>query len=229
MEERTLDLDDEMTWKNYNSQLKIAILLKNKTSKPIFIDLANSYILLNEQATPYYVPTATTTTQGGTSGGSVNIRAVAGALGVGGSVGTLANGVSVGGSNTHISTTTTYSQRIVSIPPMSTLALDPMEIGWGSTWVTATKREWQRELFKAYNLEEYVPKDLMRGEVVDIPPLDNVNPLGAFLTYSFDEAMSATQTMRMDFYLRQVIGMGWNYIKTAFGDTQCPLVFSTTD
>ena len=245
VEERTLNLGEKSPYNNFNRQYKIVILLQNKTNKPIYIDLANSYILQNNQAKPYYVPTATSTTQGGSSGGSVNLGAVTGALGVGGTLGTLANGVNVGGSNTNLSTRTTYSQRIVSIPPMSSLALDPMEIGQGITYVTSSKFECQAAIEVAYNsyfkeqnfketeysggVKVYLPKDLKRGEKINIPPIDNVNPLGAYVTYSFDEAMSATQSMRIDFYLRQLLGGASSYLWGTFMKnidiSQCPVIF----
>ena len=240
VEERTLDLGEKCPYTNTNMQYKIVVILQNKTSKPIYIDLANCYILQNNQARPYYVPTATSTMQGGSSGGSVNLGAVTGALGVGGTLGTLASGVNVGGSNTSFSTKTTYSQRIVSIPPMSSLALDPMEIGEGITYVTASKLECQAAIEVAYNsyfkeqnfketeywggIKVYLPKNLCRGESINIPPLDNVNPLGAYVTYSFDEGMNATQSMRIDFYIRQLFGSG----RKGFKDldfSQCPLIF----
>ena len=47
------------------------------------------------------------------------------ALGVGGTLGTLANGVNVGGGTTHGTLTSTFSQRVVAIPPMSVIELAP--------------------------------------------------------------------------------------------------------
>lgn len=234
IEERTLNLDEECPYLigSYNHQYKIVIILKNKTDKTIYIDLANSYIIQNEKAKPYYVPTATSTTHGGSSGGSVNVGAVAGALGVGGALGTLASGVNVGGSSIDVNTKTTYSQRIVSIPPLASLELEPMEIGQGGTY----KFEWQADILKSYNSyfkgrgdfaenkytgTYYYQKGLKRGEVIDIPPMNNINPLGAFVTYSFSESMDATQSMRMDFYLRQLMGVNSKYIDFS----QCPLIF----
>ena len=222
LEERTVDIREPAPYNTYNFQLRMAVQLKNKSTKPIYIDLANSYIIVDDQARPYYVPTATTTTQGGSSGGSVNLGAVAGAIGVGGSVGRLANGVTVGGSSTNLNTKTTYSQRVVSIPPMSSLILDPMNIGHGFTWVTATKREFNNELGEACHLKDYVPDKLLRGEIINIPQPEN-SPLAVYLTYSFDEDMSATQSMRIDFYIRQV--MGYDVWKTKYVDLSgCPLV-----
>ena len=56
---------------------------------------------------------------------------VAGALGIGGVLGTLANGVNVGGASSTGTSTTTYSQRVISIPPMASVSLEPQSIGRG--------------------------------------------------------------------------------------------------
>ena len=242
VEERLINLGEEKPFKYSNFQYKIVIILKNKTDKTIYIDLANSYFLRNNNAFPYYVPTATSTTHGGTSGGSVNLGAALGAFGVGGNIGTLANGVNIGGSNTTVNTRTTYSQRIVSIPPNSSLEMNPMEIGQGMTWVTARRFEYKADIEKAYipyykqqnkfketeywgGVKAYLPtKDFKRGETINIPPLDDINPLSAFVTYSFDELMSTTQSMRIDFYLRQLLGVGTDGLKNV-DFSQCPLIF----
>jgi len=104
----------------------LRVMVKNKTSKTLFIDLANTFFSRGDEAQPYYVPTATATSNGRTSGGAVNMGAVAGAIGVGGALGRLAGGVTLGGSNTQTTTTVEYSQRIVSVPPMSSLSLPVM-------------------------------------------------------------------------------------------------------
>ena len=98
--------------------------LKNKTSKTLYVDLGNSFIMRNGVATAYYVPSSTSTSNSSSSGASVNLGAVAGAVGVGGALGTLASGVNVGGGSTSGSVNTTYSQRVVAVPPMSVKELD---------------------------------------------------------------------------------------------------------
>ena len=72
-------------------------LVQNKTNKPIYIDLGNSFYISLGQSTCYYVPSSTTTSSSSGGGAGVNLGSVAGALGVGGVVGQLAGGVNVGG------------------------------------------------------------------------------------------------------------------------------------
>lgn len=72
----------------------------------------------NNSPSPYYVPSATQVASTTSTGASVNMGAVADAMGVGGAIGTLASGVNVGG-NSNISSTITYSQRVVPIPAYS--------------------------------------------------------------------------------------------------------------
>lgn len=53
----------------------------------------------------------------------MNLGSVANALGIGGTVGQLAGGVNVGGGSTNGGSTTTYAQRIISIPPKASYDL----------------------------------------------------------------------------------------------------------
>lgn len=105
-------------------QSALQFSIKNKTNQTIYLDLGNTFYTSMEQSICFYVPTSTTTTASSSGGGSVNLGAVAGALGVGGAVGTIANGVNVGGGSTNGTSTTTYSQRIIPIAPMGKTTLD---------------------------------------------------------------------------------------------------------
>ena len=108
----------------YYSNPVFKLCLKNKTNRTLYVDLGNSFIMRNGVATAYYIPTSTSTSSSSSSGASVNLGAVAGAIGVGGALGTLAGGVNVGGGNTSGSVSTTFSQRVVAVPPMSVKELD---------------------------------------------------------------------------------------------------------
>ncbi len=104
---------------DYLGKSRLIPYIWNLTNQTIYVDLANTFIKVNGKATPLYTPSTSISTKGKSTGGAVNLGSVAGALGVGGAVGTLANGVNVGGSSSNSTTTVTYSQRIVSIPPKS--------------------------------------------------------------------------------------------------------------
>lgn len=103
----------------------IRFSIKNKTNQTIYLDLANTFYVSLGQSICYYIPSSTTNSHSSLGGGSINLGAVTGALGLGGAVGTIANGVNVGGGSTNTTTNTTYSQRIVAIAPQSTINLTP--------------------------------------------------------------------------------------------------------
>lgn len=130
-----LSTDDiEITFKHvdhrttFEDRLKYAIMIKNKTSRVIYIDKAACLGTYSTGETKkYYNPEEYTVTEGADSGSgaSVNLGSVANALGVGGVVGTLAGGVNVGGNKGKFSSVTkTYKEdRLITIPPHASVAL----------------------------------------------------------------------------------------------------------
>jgi len=106
----------------------VEVEVQNNSDEIMIIDRTKSFFCDKEGVSkPYYDPTvnvlAHSTTSGHSTGVSVNLGSVAKAVGVGGTVGTLLNGVNVGSGNENSSTTTntTYivDQPSVSIAPHS--------------------------------------------------------------------------------------------------------------
>lgn len=102
-------------------------IVHNRTSNVMILDQTQSFFSnTNGKSVSYFDSTVKTTSTTDISskskGVSVNLGSVADALGVGGVVGTLANGVNVGSSGTtgDAKTTTTYTtdEPRVSVPPM---------------------------------------------------------------------------------------------------------------
>ncbi len=109
---------------------ELGIGIRNNTDKIMTIDMVKSFVVTTSgKSLSFYDPTvrveSTTTSSSSSRGGSLNLGSVASVLGVGGVVGTLANGINVGGSNTDgVSTTnTTY------ISDMPQVSLAPHSIG----------------------------------------------------------------------------------------------------
>lgn len=102
----------------------VVVKVRNKTMQTVYIDLGRTFLVKGEESAAYYVPGETQTTTGSSRGATVNMGSVAGALGVGGAVGTLASGVNVGGGSSSSTTNVTYTQRVVAVPPMSTTTLE---------------------------------------------------------------------------------------------------------
>lgn len=62
----------------------------------------------------------------------------------------------------------------------------------------------------------YLFNKLEKGGKVDIPMMPEINPLSVRITYSLDEKITTSQSMNMDFYLRQILrGDNWDYSKGA--------------
>lgn len=226
METQELKMDFSIKEIDYNGQTKtmgstLVVNLFNKTNKTIYIDLANSF-LINGNAHPYYIPTATSTGLGSTTGGSINAGAVAGALGVSGSAGKLASGINVGGSNTSVNRTTVFSQRIVSIPPSASITLETPqyiyefqrhENGFKVDFkILSNLVKCQAPFLAQHNVLNdngnyyTIKKTKMKiGEVLDLPK-PNAESMSVFITYSFEENVVNTSTMRSGFYLSQLVG-----------------------
>ena len=225
------DLDPIMDTRVY----KMVITVKNKTSKTIYIDLGNSFVTAKGEATSYYIPTAKTSTSGTSNGVGVNAGAVAGAIGIGGALGTLANGVTVGGGSMNQSSTTTFSQRVIAIPPMSAKSLEPQGIGEEKVF-NGLNNGWDYNnsivksiiptfLEKGYaQMVKGYPKmmNFCRGQIINLEPDANSSPLSALVTYSADEQFSSTKSLQIEFYVRQI--MGYNNLKYV-NFKQCPLLF----
>lgn len=102
------------------------VTILNNTDKVMTIDRTKTFFSDGTgNSITYYDPTiianSQSVTQGNTTGGSVNLGAIAGAVGVGGALGTALSGVTVGGANstatTNTNTTYVIDQPQIHIPP----------------------------------------------------------------------------------------------------------------
>ena len=160
------------------------------------------------ESTPYYVPSATSVSKSTSTGVGINMGAVAGVLGVSGSLGTLASGVNVGGGNTTETTHITYSQRVISIPPHSTFKLEnrPITRKFGTEmrqfYLNYFYHEQHREFDKSASYG-YMPA-INYGEIFDLQ-LGSTPLISTFITYGFDESVQQTQNIAADLYFSQML------------------------
>lgn len=188
--------------------------LENHTDKTLYVDLGNSFVMRNQESSPYYVPSVTSSMSSSTGGGSVNLGAVTGAMGIGGAVGTLASGVNVGGSSTSGEVTTTYAQRVIAIPPMSVYRLSPVLLAAKgqrmSDYVVCDKLSG----FSGDCVDLFVSKslpgipELKIGDNLFFDEDDEVFNFSTFFTYSFSESMTESQKIKTDYYLKEILGVG---------------------
>ena len=178
----------------------VADFRKNKTNQTIYLDLANTFFVRGDEAEAYYVPTASSSTSGTSSGVGVNLGAVAGAMGVKGSAGKLASGVNVSKGSSQYNTTVTYSQRIVSISAMSTKSLPGMAIERANPKVAGG-------MSKGVPSQLNVGTQVCVGAAVDFEEGQLPVNFGSFLTYSFTEDIKTPRVLRANLSIRRIIGI----------------------
>ena len=207
----------------YNPAIKVTV--KNNSDKTIFLDLGNSFFTRHGEASPYYVPMATSTGSNSSSGAGVNLGSVAGALGLGGTIGQLAGGVNVGGSSGTNSSTVVYSQRVISIPPHSQTSLEPQALIPADKKDPRNNRKGESlsgECFATSNFNggtynwsslswpEARENELLNGTVWHYNEADPFSKLipryGVYVTYSQDEAFTTPHTLNANLYIGKIIG-----------------------
>ncbi|MBR5061870.1 MAG: hypothetical protein IKX24_06975 [Prevotella sp.] len=204
----------------------LGLSLTNKTNRIIYIDLGQTFLAQAGISQPYFVPSATSVSKGTSNGASVNMGAVSGVLGVSGALGTLANGVNVGGGKTTETTHVTYSQRVVAVPPRSTINLDPQRLTdeyqhqinlFSMQYLYNDK---QRD-FKSWNMVGRTPI-VYFGECFDLP-VDKSPILSSFITYGYEENLQKTSNLMADLYISQLF-----IANSGFDTYAMPLYYSRT-
>lgn len=198
--------------------------ISNKTNKIVFVDLGTSYLKRNGIASPIYIPQSTSTIFGQNIGVSVNVGMIADAVGIGGMAGTLLGGVNVGGGKGSSTTTTTYAQRYVSIPPQSSILLDDIQILSPGTenifgnffffkTVGVPKRVWcLAKKSKMIQTEQLVTYS------------ENYSPftIGVYLNYSLSEDFS--NSTGMDTTYRVIKRIGSHFSTFVVGDKEFDII-----
>ena len=201
---------EEKGWLNHG----IMVNVRNKTNKTIYVDLGNSFYVSLGQAQCYYVPSSTSTTHGASNGGSVNLGAVTGALGIGGVAGTLANGISVGGGSSNSTTNTTYSQRVMAIPPMSSLNLPPQYMYGNEAKTLAKGFSLNSSSYYGLNpcvhfLKESDDGPLFFGDKYEYSEENSPLQMSNILAYSYEENCSSLKSITTNLYLRNLLGKSY--------------------
>ena len=186
----------------------------NHTNRTVYVDLANSFIVRGLDSESMYVPTATTNSKTSSNGVGVNLGAVTSALGVGGAVGTLAQGVNVGKGSSSSATTTVYSQRVVAIPANSTKVLTVDRLGKrGNTpmnWFRADAMPASKgsPLHDQNLLYFKFERQFNYGEVYYFDENYPFLNFAVHIGYSFEESCEHLKSMKMLFYPKYIIGVG---------------------
>ncbi|MDY6297838.1 MAG: hypothetical protein SPL50_06105 [Alloprevotella sp.] len=188
--------------------------IKNNTNRTIYIDKGNCFRISSDTQLYCYFDSSeqTTISSGRGNGVSLGLGSVAGAFGIGGVAGTIANGISVGtGSSSSISTT--YSQqRVMPIPAMSSRSLTTDKWVDVNRTILADEKElvesMERFQFKNVRTKDIGIKkgDICVGEALTFGESDLPWTRRYLITYSFDEAFSTYSQLTAEFYIQEIIG-----------------------
>ncbi len=194
---------------------KYKIFIRNKTSHPIYIDMATSFrIWPNGKSESFYNNVSVTNTSGQQNSGFLGLGAVTNALGIGGVVGKIAQGVGIGKSLINSTSVTVTENNIVTIPPGGEILMPP-----------------RKEVFPSGNLSmEYehinpigVQEDVYQKVTVDNTgkieknryvalPNDHVSKgMSYYITYSTTPDFATYTSLPFGFYVRGVFGSEGNY------------------
>lgn len=187
--------------------LSLSITLKNKTSNIIYIDLGNSFFVRGSQSSPFYKPSSTYVTNSSGNSLGFNMGGITNSLGVGGVVGALANATTVGGEKSESSTTVTHSQRFISIPPMSSVILDPQLIftpGENSYNINVSRCETYKDRGVCVYLKG---TGLKRGEFISWDESSSPVNIQLYINYSLDSEFRDVGQIRTSLYAKTMIGV----------------------
>lgn len=202
------EIIDNNSGHTYNAPL-FFVKIRNKTDKTLFVDLGNTFLIHNEEAECYYIPSSTSSTSGRAGGGSVNLGAIGGAIGIGGAVGTVLSGVNAGGGTSSSTSSTTYAQRVVAIPPMSSKSLSGMflfpnsNVYPGIIQTRTSKRGTYPYL--SFGKSRIARLKIEEGKTQTYTPEESPIRFSSYLTYSFSENCDMVSHIRSDFYVNRVV------------------------
>ena len=149
---------------------------------------------------------------GGGSDGSLGLGSVAGVLGIGGTVGNLANGIGIGGGTTHSISKTYTQQRVIAIPPHASRHLTEekwiqtkkWELFSGSSeWMTVEDAESFSFRDTSIGLKRRMVK---RGYIQSYDETSSPWRREYIITYSTDERFNTYSTLKAELFLHEVIG-----------------------
>ncbi len=182
------------------------VTVKNKTTKTIYLDLGNTFFMRNGEAQAYFIPSSTAGYEGSSSGGSVNLGAITGS--------SILGGLTVGGGSSSGSSTVTFAQRVVAVPPMSTKTLAPQLFFLPNVTISPFVRVDTRYLKSLGSKGAMNISDLTVGDVIRWNAGQSLLNYSFFLTYSNTENCENTQTMKSDFFMAEMYAMPYSKISS---------------
>lgn len=186
---------------------KYIIEISNNTSQTIYIDKAESFkIEPDGNYHMYYNTQQVTTNQGGGSGGSINLGAVTGIMGIGGAASTLAGGINVGGGKQSSVSTTYADQRVIAIPPHGKMALSKDEIIPIKKAVTGWDKYKMTSFSEDFSNCKITEPALQQGEYRAFSEEESPASKKYIITYYTDPEFNLRKQQEFTVYIKEAIG-----------------------
>ena len=182
----------------------LQITLTNKTNQTIYVDLANSFYRRGKEASAYYIPQASSSSHSTTTGMGVALPTSFGVVGL-------------GSSQTHAVTVTTYTERIIAIPPHSSKSLEA-EMLFPNKYegTDGLKVDYSSSRDGYYPIVHIGKQQFNNGDIVSYTSENSPIQIGAYLTYGSDEQLSTKNHLEVSMYAKSVIGFPYPSGAAAF-------------
>lgn len=182
-----------------------SISVTNKSNRTIYIDKGNCFKILADGTSFCFYDTSEQTTVGHGSGigASVGLGSIAGALGIGGVIGTLAGGIAVGGGSNNTISTTYSQQRVIAIPPQGNVNLTNFKQIEEYPWKIVEHVEYFSTKTNGKPMKRGIVK---RGQLLTYDNNNSPWKRKYILTYSTDSNLKNYSTLNIDLFLHQLIG-----------------------
>ena len=180
--------------------------ITNKTEFPIYIDLTQVFKtykggISDGLTSPWYDNTVYNESNESGRDVSLGLGAVTNALGIGGIVGTVANGVNIGGGKTNSASESKQMERILIIPPMSSRSLpDPY-------YKAKTEIDSQKEHLITYFKPKTRKTLNTKKWKIDYYPYDNAPvSISLLINYATKTDFSDTKMVSFTLFSRAIYG-----------------------
>jgi len=214
------------------------ITLKNKTHKVLYVDKGSCFRILNNGSFMCYYDNSeqVTFSRGSAGGASIGLGGIVGAAGIGGPVGQIASGVTVGGGSSHSVSTTYNKQRILTIPPMGQTDLSEEQYVFEKAGTPFSSPSYkliqEAEVLDYYILEKlskgvtgrssdnfFLQKGITTvGNTVIYDETESPYSRKYIICYSANPEFKTYSSLEFEMYLHEVIGFNGKHPSGVFGD-----------
>lgn len=193
---------NDKKYPDFYPQPKIVITIRNKTERAVYVDLQQSFIIVNEELYPLYLPTSEVQSQSNTSITGVNLGLVG-----------------VGSAGTTSTAKITHAERFVQIPGETKKSIEIPLTKWGTNFVLNNvdgllkykPAGWNGEknpnaVSYSFECHELIQYFVNVGEVKNFEYDDNPLTLDMRLCYSFNDSMTPNFINRSVYYTKYAVG-----------------------